>query len=118
MEALHTNKSLTYLNLSKVLKKEYVYTRDPLHFTPYPSTSTSITARFYQNLLGQMETLNLVQPDFTTGGEAIADMLRSNTTLTHLDVAWNYIRSDSAIEMGTYNLYYQRWYLVAGLGAG
>jgi hypothetical protein len=44
------------------------------------------------NKIGTSESLNAVQPDLVTGGEAIADMLTENCTLLTLDVAWNSIR--------------------------
>ncbi|KAH8065896.1 hypothetical protein JL722_284 [Aureococcus anophagefferens] len=52
------------------------------------------------NLIGDAENLNIVNPDLTTGGEAIADMLQENYKLQELDVAWNKIRKDSAKELG------------------
>ena len=45
--------------------------------------------------------LNSVQPDFKTGGEALAEMLLINSTLTELDLSWNSIRLESAIALGT-----------------
>ena len=51
-----------------------------------------------QNLIGASENLNIVKPDLVTGGEAIAQMLCTNETLRVLDVSWNSIRGDSAIE--------------------
>ena len=48
----------------------------------------------------QEETRNCVEPDFYTGGEAIADMLQSNRTLEWLNVSWNYICKDSAFALG------------------
>ncbi len=39
----------------------------------------------------------MLHPDLLTGGEAIGDMLRENSTLTKLDLSWNTIRLDSAI---------------------
>ena len=41
-----------------------------------------------------------VQPDLVTGGEAIADMLCNNSTLRYLDISWNTIRLNSAVEIG------------------
>eukprot|EP01034_Spumella_vulgaris_P029711 gene29711-36803_t len=49
------------------------------------------------NLIGEAELLNVLHPDLITGGEAIGDMLRVNTTLTKLDLSWNTVRLDSAI---------------------
>lgn len=43
------------------------------------------------NLIGKEESRNCVEPDFYTGGEAIADMLQSNRTVTWLNISWNYI---------------------------
>lgn len=43
------------------------------------------------NLIGKEESRNCVEPDFYTGGEAIADMLQSNRTVTWLNISWNFI---------------------------
>ena len=51
------------------------------------------------NLLGEKEQLNVVFPDFDTGGEVIGRMIAINTTLTELDISWNSIRGDSAMEL-------------------
>ena len=53
------------------------------------------------NKIGNNEMLNSVQPDFKTGGEAVAEMLLINSTLTELDLSWNSIRLESAIALGT-----------------
>jgi hypothetical protein len=53
-------------------------------------------------LPGTAETLNTVYPDLTTGGEAIAELLRSPMCkLRTLDLAWNCIRLDSGIELAS-----------------
>ncbi|CAM9188432.1 unnamed protein product [Choristocarpus tenellus] len=52
------------------------------------------------NKIGDAETLNIVQPDTITGGEAISEMMKENHTLKDLDLAWNNIRLKSALEMG------------------
>ena len=52
-----------------------------------------------RNLIGQDELNNTLNDDIVTGGEAIADMLRTNKALTHLDLSWNYIRKKSAQEV-------------------
>ncbi|CAM9863968.1 unnamed protein product, partial [Choristocarpus tenellus] len=52
------------------------------------------------NMIGQKETYNFVNPDFTTGGEAIAEMLEANVSLTRLDLSWNTVRMDSAVTLG------------------
>ncbi|KAH7477035.1 Leucine-rich repeat-containing protein 74A [Phytophthora ramorum] len=52
-----------------------------------------------RNCIGKAENLNVVQPDFTTGGEAIAQMLHVNTVLVHLDLSWNYLRLESSIAL-------------------
>jgi len=49
-----------------------------------------------ENLIGAGEALNAVQPDFVTGGEAIAQALLGNGTITDLDLSWNLIRLESA----------------------
>ncbi|OQR84608.1 hypothetical protein THRCLA_10811, partial [Thraustotheca clavata] len=58
------------------------------------------TLNLSRNLIGTSEALNVVQPDLTTGGEALADMLAANSHLTHLDLSWNLLRLGSAIELG------------------
>jgi Ran GTPase-activating protein (RanGAP) involved in mRNA processing and transport len=52
------------------------------------------------NLIGTEEARNVVNPDFETGGEAIAEMMARNRTLTKLNISWNYIRKDSASQIG------------------
>ena len=52
------------------------------------------------NLIGTEEARNVVNPDFETGGEAIAEMMERNRTLTKLNISWNYIRKDSASQIG------------------
>jgi Leucine-rich repeat (LRR) protein len=52
------------------------------------------------NLIGIGEVINIVDPDFDTGGEAIAEMLEKGSNLTYLNLAWNLIRSDSARQLG------------------
>jgi Ran GTPase-activating protein (RanGAP) involved in mRNA processing and transport len=48
-----------------------------------------------------METKNTVQPDFTTGAEAIAELLAEpSCSLRCLDVSWNHVRLGSAVAMG------------------
>ena len=70
IEALATNNTLTNLDLSN-------------------------------NLIGSDENLNVVNPDLITGGEAIAAMLASeNCTLKKLNLEWNLIRFNSAVEIG------------------
>ncbi|KAE9012211.1 hypothetical protein PF005_g10226 [Phytophthora fragariae] len=52
-----------------------------------------------RNCIGKAENLNVVQPNFTTGGEAIANMLHVNPVLVHLDLSWNYLRLESSIAL-------------------
>ncbi|KAG3064712.1 hypothetical protein PC121_g11579 [Phytophthora cactorum] len=52
-----------------------------------------------RNCIGKAENLNVVQPNFTTGGEAIAKMLHVNPVLIHLDLSWNYLRLESSIAL-------------------
>ncbi|KAL8009639.1 putative flagellar calcium-binding protein calflagin [Plasmopara halstedii] len=52
-----------------------------------------------RNCIGKAETLNVVQPNFITGGEAIAKMLHVNPVLMHLDLSWNYLRLESSIAL-------------------
>ena len=52
------------------------------------------------NLIGKDETLNAVKPDTTTGGESIANLLRTDTcVLKSLKLAWNMIRMQSAVDL-------------------
>ena len=53
-----------------------------------------------RNQIGISESLNVVQPDFVTGGEAIAECLETNISLETLDLSWNLIRIDSAVAIG------------------
>ncbi|CAK4725240.1 unnamed protein product [Aphanomyces euteiches] len=53
-----------------------------------------------RNLIGSNEALNVVQPDLTTGGEALAEMLTANNHLTSLNLSWNFLRLNSAVELG------------------
>ncbi|TMW63173.1 hypothetical protein Poli38472_002114 [Pythium oligandrum] len=52
-----------------------------------------------RNCIGKSENLNVVQPNFVTGGEAIAAMLHANLVLVHLDISWNYLRLESSITL-------------------
>jgi hypothetical protein len=58
-----------------------------------------LTLDLKDNLIGEKEQLNVVMPEFDTGGEMIAEMLSVNKTLTELDVSWNSIRGDSALQV-------------------
>ncbi|EQC29770.1 hypothetical protein SDRG_12541 [Saprolegnia diclina VS20] len=58
------------------------------------------TLNLSRNLIGTSEALNAVQPDLVTGGEALADMLAANNHLTKLDLSWNVLRLNSAIQLG------------------
>lgn len=70
IEALASNENLTSLDMSK-------------------------------NLIGGDESLNAVNPDLITGGASIAAMLASNNCrLKKLNLEWNFIRLDSAVEIG------------------
>jgi Ran GTPase-activating protein (RanGAP) involved in mRNA processing and transport len=52
------------------------------------------------NIIGQTETLNILQPDLITGGEALAELLATNSCgLKTLTLAWNMIRLDGAIAL-------------------
>ncbi|KAG7396604.1 NLR, CARD domain-containing protein 3 [Phytophthora boehmeriae] len=53
-----------------------------------------------RNSVGSSEHLNVVRPSVTTGGEALATMLSINSTLTSLDLSWNYLRLAGAVEIG------------------
>lgn len=58
------------------------------------------TLSLSNNLIGDAESFNTLNPDFVTGGEAIGITLRDNYKLSDLDLSWNKIRKDSAIELG------------------
>jgi Leucine-rich repeat (LRR) protein len=52
------------------------------------------------NKIGSAENLNTVMPDLVTGGEALADLLRSkHCHLKSLKLDWNMIRMDGAIDL-------------------
>ncbi|KAH9144663.1 hypothetical protein AeRB84_011390 [Aphanomyces euteiches] len=64
-------------------------------------TNTSLrTLELSGNLIGSAEMMNVVKPSLITGGEAIAEMLCNNSFLTKLDLSWNKIRLNSAVELG------------------
>ena len=66
----------------------------------FASNKSVTTLGLAHNKIGTNEILNTVKPDVTTGGEAIAEMLMVNTTLTKLDLSWNAIRLESATTLG------------------
>ena len=66
----------------------------------FASNKSVTTLGLAHNKIGENEILNTVKPDVTTGGEAIAEMLMKNTTLTKLDLSWNAIRLESATTLG------------------
>ena len=52
-------------------------------------------------MLGAWETKNVVEPETITGPEQIASCLSTGTlSLTSLDLSWNFIRGDSAEQLG------------------
>jgi Ran GTPase-activating protein (RanGAP) involved in mRNA processing and transport len=54
-----------------------------------------------RNFIGERESRNVVQPEFVTGAEAIAEWLGSRAcVLRALDISWNMIRGDSAVQLG------------------
>lgn len=62
------------------------------------SLNKSITTlSLSRNLIGKDELLNVLKPSLITGGAALGNMLKANTTITELDLSWNSIRFDSAI---------------------
>ena len=66
----------------------------------FASNKSVTTLGLAHNKIGENEILNTVKPDVTTGGEAIAEMLMVNNTLTKLDLSWNAIRLESATTLG------------------
>lgn len=67
--------------------------------SPPPTPRSLKTLILKDNLIGEKEQLNVVMPELLTGGEAIAEMIPINKTLTYLDVSWNSIRGDSAMQL-------------------
>ncbi|CCI40288.1 unnamed protein product [Albugo candida] len=64
------------------------------------SSRTSIKVlHMSRNEIGQLEHLKMTQPDFRTGGDAIANVLEKNCALIHLDLSWNYLRLDSSLRL-------------------
>ncbi|RHZ16364.1 hypothetical protein DYB37_008462 [Aphanomyces astaci] len=61
---------------------------------------TCHTLDLSRNVIGSNEALNVVQPDLVTGGEALAEMLATNGHLTVLNLSWNFLRLNSAVELG------------------
>jgi Ca2+-binding EF-hand superfamily protein/Ran GTPase-activating protein (RanGAP) involved in mRNA processing and transport len=54
-----------------------------------------------RNLIGAGESRNVVQPNYVTGGEAIAEWLQSRAcAVRSLDLSWNMVRGDSAVQLG------------------
>lgn len=51
------------------------------------------------NLIGQAETRNAANPEVFTGGEALSEVIEAEcpTSLEELNLAWNFIRGDSAL---------------------
>ncbi|ETW04644.1 hypothetical protein, variant 1 [Aphanomyces invadans] len=83
------------MNMSDVDDGEVLGFAQALH------TNTSLrTLELSRNLIGNAEMMNVVKPDMITGGEAIAEMLCNNSFLTKLDLSWNMIRLNSAVELG------------------
>ncbi|GMI09133.1 hypothetical protein TrVE_jg12628 [Triparma verrucosa] len=66
------------------------------------ATNQTLTALdMSNNLIGSDESLNVVNPDLITGGEAIAAMLASEgCRLKKLNLEWNLLRFNSAVEIG------------------
>ncbi|KDO32465.1 hypothetical protein SPRG_02942 [Saprolegnia parasitica CBS 223.65] len=60
-----------------------------------------------RNRIGEAEQLNVVKPEITTGGEAIASMLYVNEKLAKLDLSWNLLRLESGVTLA-HSLEYNR----------
>ncbi|RHZ24439.1 hypothetical protein DYB37_011432, partial [Aphanomyces astaci] len=76
----------------------------------FEANKSVIQLKMSRNRIGEAENLNVVQPDFVTGGEAIGGMLNVNLTLTQLDVSWNLLRLASGVTLANslklnYNLF-------------
>lgn len=51
-----------------------------------------------RNRIGELEDRNAIDPDFTTGGEAIAELLGGVCALKSLNLSWNFLRGRKAGE--------------------
>ncbi|CAN0124222.1 unnamed protein product, partial [Heterosigma akashiwo] len=72
--------------------------------TPYLTTLD-----LSHNFIGQKENMNVVDPDYTTGGEAVAESLQMPyCNLRHLDLSWNLVRLESAQALGAALAWNQR----------
>ncbi|CAK4697956.1 unnamed protein product [Aphanomyces euteiches] len=67
--------------------------------TAFEKNSSVVELRLSRNRIGEAEELNVVQPEITTGGEAIASMLYVNTTMATLDISWNLLRLESSVTL-------------------
>eukprot|EP01041_Mallomonas_annulata_P005508 gene5508-11103_t len=62
------------------------------------SNSTIQELNLSKNRIGDSIVLRAILPDLMTGGDALAQLIRSPTcSLSHLDVSWNRIRGDGAV---------------------
>ena len=70
--------------------------------TSIKSNSVLTEIDLSNNKIGSAEALNVVKPDLITGGEAIAELLRSPMTqLQSLKLSWNMIRLHSAVDLAS-----------------
>lgn len=61
-----------------------MHPHSPILFNPGQALATNFSVKaldLSHNMIGEKETYNFVRPDYTTGGEAIAEMLEVHCTL-------------------------------------
>ncbi|ETW08298.1 hypothetical protein, variant [Aphanomyces invadans] len=67
--------------------------------TAFEKNTSVLELTMPRNRIGEAEQLNVVQPEITTGGEAIASMLYVNVTIAKLDLSWNLLRLESGVTL-------------------
>ncbi|RHY25843.1 hypothetical protein DYB25_004230, partial [Aphanomyces astaci] len=67
--------------------------------TAFEKNTSVLELTMPRNRIGEAEQLNVVQPEITTGGEAIASMLYVNFTIAKLDISWNLLRLESGVTL-------------------
>ena len=97
MEGLQDNHSLTFLDLShnKVCEEENLNFLHP-EFTT--GGLLTLCCLWYKRWASRMcAKFSLVSRSTCAGGEAVAELLRTNDTIKELRLSWNAIRGDSAV---------------------
>ncbi|KAF0693865.1 Aste57867_15207 [Aphanomyces stellatus] len=67
--------------------------------TAFEKNTSVVELVIPRNRIGEAEQLNVVKPEITTGGEAIASMLYVNETISMLDMSWNLLRLESGVTL-------------------